>query len=157
MAKTRILMKRLGNYLIPDPGFIEEFNSAIKNYAEVWVEFFTPRNLRFHKKFFAMMNFAFENWEPVNDKSAKIMGLEIKKDFETFREDVIILAGYHSIVFKIDGSFKYVADSISFAKMNQDRFEKLYSACAQVLLDLVFKSKMTREEMDRIVEELLRF
>ena len=46
-----------------------------------------PRNYKFHKKFFAMLKVGFDAWEP---PELEYRGLPVEKNFERFREDVII-------------------------------------------------------------------
>lgn len=86
------------------------------------------RNLQFHRKFFKMLNVAFENLpESLSFPS-----------FETFRESVLISSGHYELfhIF-IDGVPHEVrkAKSISFAKMDQEEFNKLYNKVHQTLCD----------------------
>lgn len=115
-----------------------------------------PRNWRFHKKFFALLTIGFEAWEP-SRKHKTYKGKVVAKRFEQFREDVTILAGWYEQTFDLDGRMKLRAKSISFAKMEQDEFEHLYSAVASVLLDRVLVAYSGREELDATVEKVMGF
>lgn len=116
-------------------------------------EVVVPRNYQFHKKFFAMLNVGFEAWEP-RHKTYK--GQPVQKNFERFRKDVIIAAGFYDIVATSAGGIKHEAHSISFAQMDDLEFERLYSAVADVLLQGVL-ARYTRADLDAVVEKLMRF
>ena len=111
------------------------------------------RNERFHRKFFALLNLGFESWEP---EVKEFKGFEIQKDFEHFREDVTIAAGHYVVTSNLHGAIRLRAKSISFAAMEQEPFEKLYSAVANVLLARVL-SRYTRADLDRVIERILGF
>lgn len=111
------------------------------------------RNPRFHRKFFALLNIGFEAWEP--DASHK--GKPITKNFEQFREDVTILAGFYDKTFHLDGSMTLRAKSVSFANMDDAEFEKVYSAVADVLLQKVLRNYANRDELDAVVEKMMDF
>lgn len=135
------------------------FRSRLKN-AEpgevIEIEAKLPRNSKHHRKFFALLNLGFEHWES-NRKHKTYKGKPVTKSFESFREEVLILAGFYEQTFTLDGHLKLEAKSIKFAKMEQDEFEDLYSKTINVLLDKVLTNYKGRDEIDRIVEEVLRF
>jgi len=84
--------------------------------------------------------------------------LFLKKFFKRFRKDVTILAGYHHTVIRLDGTARVEADSISFAKMEQETFEGLYSNVLDVLLNRIpMLKKMGAEDVSRAVDKLLEF
>lgn len=112
-----------------------------------------PRNYRFHKKFFALLTVGFEAWHPALEHN----GLKVQKDFERFREDVTILAGYYTRTWGLDGRMRLDAQSISFAHMEEPEFEKLYSRVIDVLLDKVLTNYKSREEVDAVVMRILEF
>lgn len=115
-----------------------------------------PRNGKFHRRFFAMMNLGFDAWEPQRQhKSYK--GMPVAKNFERFRSDVLILAGHYEQTFSLDGKLKLEAKSISFASMQQPEFEAVYNSCLDILLADVLKTYAGREEVNSVVENILRF
>lgn len=101
--------------------------------ASIWSEMkigvwkFTPvkvkcvnRNLYHHKKYFKMLQLALDN----QDRFPSL---------EQLRKAVLIEAGFYHPVYTFDGIRKE-ADSISFNKMNQEEFEKVYSKSVDVLM-----------------------
>lgn len=112
-----------------------------------------PRNIKFHRKFFALLHFAFDHWD-VDEVQTK-WGW-VQKNFDQFREDIIIQCGYYEQVFRTDGTFRVIAKSISFASMKEEEFSQLYKSASQVILSKIL-TKYTQDDLDRVVEEVLRF
>ena len=107
------------------------------------------RNYQYHKKYFALLNLAFDYWEPGEDQLGE-------KNFEQFREDVIILSGFYHQRIRLDGSVRVTAKSISFANMNEDEFEKMYAKTIDVIIKHVLKN-YTGEMLRSIVDQVEAF
>lgn len=99
----------------------------------------TPRNPKFHRKFFALMNYAFEIWPDPESVEYRGEMIQPEKNFEQFREWVTVMAGYYDVVGYPDGSFKFRAKSISFAAMDDEEFGELYNAVINVILEKVVR------------------
>lgn len=87
------------------------------------------RNIKFHKKFFSLLNLGFDN-----SKS----GIT---DFDNYRAYATMKSGYYVIVKTPDGSFA-VPKSISFSKMDELEFGDLYKN----LITFVIKDTGANEE-----------
>lgn len=116
------------------------------------VDVVVPRNPRFHRKFFALLKIGFDAWDPGLTHD----GQPVAKDFEQFREDVTIMAGHYVQTWTLEGEMRLRAKSISFAAMDDEEFERVYSSVADVLLTRVLKGYKDRAELDRVVEHILR-
>ena len=116
-------------------------------------EFKKVRNYEFHKKFFALLQVGFDAWE---SPDLEYKGEKVEKNYERFRKDVTILAGYYQPVTNVKGEIRLEAKSISFAKMDAEEFEKLYSDVVNVLLHKVLKN-YTHDDLERVVQEVLNF
>ena len=151
--KVTLIKIRPRTYQSADPP-TDEWDSKNKIGQAVHADFKKVRNYAFLKKYFALMNVAFDNWNPgeINSK----YGVP-EKNFERFREDTTILAGYFHVVIRLDGSTRIVADSISFANMKEEAFAKLYSATIEVLLKHVYKSELSEDELNNIVDQYMSF
>lgn len=112
-----------------------------------------PRNYKFLQKFMVMVKVGFDAWEP-RRKSWK--GLPVQKNFDRFRKDATIAAGFYEIVATSAGGVRHEAKSLSFANMEEEEFERVYTAVADVLLQNVLK-RYKRADLDRVVEQLLTF
>lgn len=115
-----------------------------------------PRNYQFHKKLFALLTVGFDAWEPDRKRYA-YKGKPIEKNFERFREQVLILAGYYDQVFSLKGRMEMVAKSISYAAMDDAEFEELYQAVVTVILREVCTRYAGREELDAVVDRVMGF
>ena len=116
-----------------------------------------PRNPKFHRKLFALLTVGFDNWEPDRKKFA-YCGRPIEKNFERFREQVLILAGHYDQIFSLRGDrMELVAKSISYAAMDDAEFEALYSAVIDVLLREVCMRYSGRAELEAVAEQVMRF
>lgn len=80
-----------------------------------------PRNLKFHRKFFSLINMLFENQERYNNP-------------ERLRKDLIIEAGYYDEWVDLNGEVRQEAKSISFASMTEEEFGNLYSSVIDVIV-----------------------
>lgn len=114
------------------------------------------RNSKFHRKFFAMLQIGFDAWEPPRQRRT-YKGHPVQKNFERFREDVTIAAGFYEQTFDLKGRLKLQAKSISFAHMDDAEFENVYSAVADVLLGGVLVRYTGRAELDDVVNRILDF
>lgn len=151
-------------------------------------DFKQTRNPKFHRKFFALLNLAFDYYEPSSgvltqdekrilrkvfktlDKASGNNGVmldwgkafikaetdhrkqqivNIEKAFEPFRKDMIIQSGYY-IATKVPSGTRKEAMSISFAKMEENEFSRLYKAvfdtCWRFVLSRIFKTEAEAED-----------
>lgn len=87
------------------------------------VKYTKKRNAKFHRKFFALVNLCYQNQEQYNN-------------FEHLRKELIICAGHYDLIFDLEtGQQKKEAQSISFAKMDETEFSKLYTDVLNVICD----------------------
>jgi hypothetical protein len=155
---VKVLLQRgPGDTLIPTDSQSEECIRSIKLGQACWVEFRKARNPRFHRKFFNLLGLGFDMWEPRGEKTHR--GVAIQKNFERFREDILILAGHHDATFGIDGSLKLTAKSIAFAKCDELEFQKIYKSVLDVLWDRIFSETHFRSqaEVENVVAQLMSY
>jgi len=147
------LTKVPSGFIPTDPN-TQELWEKLKMGQVIHGDFKKVRNYRFLKKYFALLNIAFDNWEPgeINSK----YGVP-EKNFERFRADVTILAGYFDTTVRLDGSVRVEPKSISFAQMDEEEFEKLYNKTIDVLLKHVYDNGMTAEDVNNLVNHILEF
>ena len=141
--------------LIPNSSESETWYNKIKIGAVVSVEASVMRNYKFHKKLFALLNLSFSYWNPGEISSE--YGVPAKS-FDRFRKDLTILAGYYHTEIRIDGSVRVVADSVSFARMDNETFDKLYNSILTIVIDKIsVLNTMTKEEVNDLVDKFLEF
>lgn len=153
----RISLKKVSDLMIiPEDQNSAEFISNLKTGQVITAEFKKPRNYRFHKKYFALLNFAYENWEPLEFQDSKWQGITPEKSFERFRKDLIILSGHYEAVYRVDGSIRIEPKSIAFANMDEEQFNELYDATINVILKKILKN-YTKQDLQNVLNELESF
>ena len=132
----------------------EALHQKTKTGQAIHADFKQMRSYAFHMKYFALLKVAFDAWEPGPVTSKH--GIP-EKNFDRFRADVTILAGHYRVVIRLDGSTVIEPESISFGKMDQETFEKLYSSTIDVILKRIPQIAKDREDLDAIVDKVLSF
>ncbi len=145
---------RAAEVLIPYDEAAAAFIKKMKVGELAHSDFKRVRNYKFHKKYFALVMFAFDQWEPQDGLTYQ--GQAVTKNKERFRKDVAILAGFFESTVNLKGEVRLEAKSISFAQMDEIEFEALYNATINVILSRVL-TRYSRGDLDEIVEKLLRF
>ena len=131
----------------------EETQEALMKYKVgdiLEANFTRKRNPKFHRKFFTLLDYGYQHWEPTG-----VEGETQGKNREQFRSDVTVMAGYFEKAFDLGGQMCLRPMSISFANMEQDDFEKLYSNVVDVILEHVLTT-YTREDLDAVVKKLIQ-
>ena len=149
------LRKMPGGQLIPDDDDAVEGLQKIKAGKVVSAEIVQIRNYEFHKKFFALIGIAFDLWSDTAEMPV-YKGQRVQPNKTRFRKDITILAGYGYPVSDVNGNVHMEAESISFANMDAERFEEVYSSVIDVILTKVLaRSGLTetalREQVDRVM------
>lgn len=114
------------------------------------------RNYQFHKKWFALVGFAYDHWEPAALQDPKFEGVKPEKNFDRFRKDMIILAGFYDASYRVDGTVRIEAKSISFASMDEDDFDRLYKATFTAVHKHILPHYQEQELHD-VINQLLEF
>ena len=134
----------------------EELHRKTKLGQTIHGDFKKMRNSAFHRKMFSLLNLGFEYFTP-SDKVDSKHGIP-EKNFDRFRRDVIILAGYYHTTVRLDNTIRVEADSISFASMDEDTFSKLYQAVLTVLIERIpMLKKMGEDEINKLTDQFLEF
>ena len=151
MPKIRMIKGPSG--LLPFDQEAAEWFDKVKIGQAVDAEFKLPRNAKFHRRFFAMLNVAFSNydWPEVETKWGKA-----KCNFELFRKYVTVKAGHYEAALTPTGEVRAEPKSISWANMDEEQFRKLYSDVLDVIL-LEFLDNWTDSDMERAIEQMMSF
>lgn len=126
-------------------GLLPVYDSDLENYCKIplneefEIEYTNKRNLKFHKKIFALYKLAFENQSDY-------------RSLDDMRRDISIVSGfYDEVVNKITGEIIKVAKSISFAKMDETEFSELYEKTKDTI------SKWLGIDNETIENEIMQF
>jgi hypothetical protein len=150
---TTLFIRKLYDTFVPvDEASMDAFERLKPN--EVYkAEITKPRNIEYHKRFFALLNMAYKNYE---QPEIFHNGIRVFRSFERFRSDVIISCGYWDLGLNKNNKVIQIAKSISFAKMEQVEFEELFSKAIDVILH-EYLTYYDEEDMNKLVEQVLSF
>ena len=142
----KIFVKNTSSGLIPmnDQDYENKRKLKIGEVYQVSVKL--ARNYRFHKKYFALINLA---WEYLNEKQT-----EMFKTMDVFRKTIEVASGYCERIYSIRKKEWFdIPKSIAFDKMSEDEFSELYSNVLDMLLKVVFFDMDEKQ----VENELLNF
>ena len=146
------LMKQAGA-LIPSDSMTVKYLESIKVGDVIHANFKKMRSPQFHRKYFALLNFAFEHMEQCDHR---YNGEIVEPNFDEFRNNLCILAGHYTKVFDLSGVIHFRAKSISFAKMDETEFSDLYDKTITVILRKVLNN-YSRKDLDDVINNLMSF
>jgi len=131
------MVKQPGGALIPASDIEAERMKRFKNGEMYEVELKLSRNPQFHGKMFAFFNFCFQYW------CADINGYEYLDEpaqFESFRKQLTILAGFKVVTYPISGGELIIeAESLKYESMDPERFGQCYNAQIQAAMNHIFR------------------
>ena len=115
MSKTTWLKTILSGTpcLIPNCKDAEDWLKSTKLDQGVLIDPRRPRNIQHHRKLFALLNLAVDNW-PVETTTDALLGL------------IKIKTGHTTPIQSADGTIHHIPKSINFESMNQDEFSPFY-------------------------------
>lgn len=127
------MIKQPGGVLIPSDEMTADSLTCLKTGELYQVEIKRQRNPAFHRKMFSFFQFAFQYWRGANQFQDE------QKQFDSFRNELTIMAGYYDQVFALDGSFRLIARSLSFASMDNDEFNQCAIAMQNAAMRTIFQ------------------
>jgi hypothetical protein len=110
-------------------------------------------NPAFHRKLMSLFQHAFNVWEPVD---VYYLDQLVRKNFDQFRKDVTILAGYYDVYVDIRGRVRTVARSLNFSTMGHSEREALFSAVIDVVLTRILRG-YTRADLDNVLAQTMAY
>jgi hypothetical protein len=128
--------------------------------ATILVDSHEIRNGRFFRKWWALVKVGFDYWSE-SAATIEYRGQPVLPEFDRFRKDVTILAGFYYPVVNLKGEVRIEAQSLKWSKMSEETFTKLYDATIQVLLQKVFNGKTckkwTESELRSVTDQIVSF
>ena len=103
-----------------------------KNSEQYEIEIKLTRNPQFHAKVFKFFQFCFEHWK--SDREF----MNEAGQFDVFRKNLTVLAGYYDTYYTIKGDARIEAKSLAFSSMAQDEFEGCYQALIAAAMRTIF-------------------
>lgn len=150
---AEIFFNKKNGMLVPTSESDMEAIAALKNGETYRIEIKRPRNAKFHRKYFALLDILFDLFEPT---PVEYKGEPVLKNRERFRKDIAIACGHYDLVVNLKGEVRAEAKSISFANMDEIEFSQLYSRTIDYGLQKIAISQ-TREQLEAWVQSILDF
>jgi hypothetical protein len=126
------MIKMPGGTFVPATDLDQEKTKKYKSNLEFEVDIPLRRNPAFHGKMFSFFRFCFEYW--ASDREF----MDEAGQFEVFRNNLTVNAGYYNEYFNLKGEVRIEAKSLSYASMSQEEFERCYSAVVGAALRCIF-------------------
>ncbi len=102
------------------------------------IEYTKRRNIKFHRKFFALIKLAYEN-----QSDYRLM--------EDLRRDLLITSGhYEEVVNRITGEVYKIAKSISFSNIGEIEFNEIYNDVKETICKWL---SIDNEELENEIEK----
>ena len=104
------------------------------------------RNVAFHRKYFSLINLA---WEYLNEQQRAFF----KEDVNAFRKTVEVAAGHFEPVYSVARqSWLEVPKSIAFDKLSESDFEQLYEKVKTVIFQTFIPSSV-KDEFEYVLKD----
>lgn len=136
-----IFMQRTLTGLKPTDRLSAEALERVPLGKDVRAEITRPRNLKYHRKFFALLKAIFPHQN-------------IYPTMTLFRGAIEIALGFGETFKMPDGRTMMVPHSISFASMDQTEFEALFDRAVELITTRILPG-LDRDDLNREVAEIL--
>ena len=123
--------------LIPSSDIDADKLAKLKNGEAYDIDGTVYRNPAFHRKVFAFFHFCFEHW---SDENTVAQFMDKRAQFEFFRNQLTVLAGFRYECYTIEGELRLTPKSLAYGNMEPDEFESCYNALIQAAMKHIFKS-----------------
>lgn len=157
---SEYLFQKGSTGLIPACEEAQEWLRKKKLGVTILVEPREMRNGPFFRKWWALVKLGYDYWSE-GAATIEYRGQPVLPEFDRFRKDVTILAGFYRPVVNIKGEVRIEPESLKWASMSEKTFSKLYEATIQVLLSKVFNGRVckqwTEEQLRGVASQILDF
>ena len=132
----KIILTKFRNTLFPADENAERALKKVKDGLDILVDYKPKRNVKFHRKFFAMINILFQNQEKYKNREDLLIEMKLK-------------TGWYKEHVTLKGNIIYIPKSMSFDKMDDLKFGEFYQKCIDVALQSFNISEETAERLIR--------
>ena len=141
------MLKMAGGMLAPLDDMQAEVLMKFKTGEQYQVEIKKARNPAFHRKVFAFFKFCFNHWAA--DKT-EWEHFDERKQFDTFRKHLTVLAGFYESTYNIKGDLRIEAQSLSYGNMEQAEFESCYKALISAAIKHIFNDSTDENTLNQL-------
>jgi hypothetical protein len=136
------MIKEPGGLFRPADDMEYEKTTKFKTGEQYDADIKLSRNPAFLRKTMVFFHFCFNHWDG-NKVHAFCSEAE---QFDRFRKDLTILAGFYIQSERLDGSLRTEAESLAFGNMSEERFQECYLALIRAALKHIFHDADTNTE-----------
>ncbi len=152
-----LLIKQPNGTLAPADEESAEAIASLRVGAPIRAKCSRVRNYPFLQKYMTLVNLAYDMWAETYPEM-EYKGVQVKPNKDRFRRDLTILTGHFHAHYNIRGEVRLEAKSISFARMSEEEFSKLYSKTIDVILEKILAGRgMTAEQLRNAVDRVLAY
>ena len=127
-------LKSVGGVLLPSDDECIEAMNKIKNGTEIMIEYKQKRNVKFHRKAFALLNLVLKNQDKYSNINDLLVEFKLK-------------SGHYEEHITTKGKIIYIPKSIAFSEMDELEFNELYSKFIDIALQHFVS--MSKEELEK--------
>lgn len=134
------------------PAYQEDIEQLVKmRTGEVYrAEVKMPRNIKFHRKFFTLINLIMENM-PEDHQLTTVDGQPLQiRNSDDLLWHIKMQVGHYERKVTLGGKVVYEAKSISFGAMDEAEFDKFYNAAVDAVCKYILPG-ISREDLIDIV------
>jgi len=124
--------KKIGNHYEPLGEKANLQSLKIKEGDTVQIEHWKERNVKFHRKYFALLNCAIYHL-PEDSR------FDQYRDINYFRKYLLILIGKCDVIIGLSGKENYLPQSISFKSMDEKAFKEVYDRTLDIIVRYFLK------------------
>jgi len=132
----KVIVMKVNGVLVPSGVEAQHQFDKMKTAVDYIANITMPRNLKFHKKYFSLVNALFDMQERYDDP-------------QVFRKLLTVAAGHFDNVMLPNGRSILMPKSIAFEKMPEDEFEGFYSKTIDVAIN---KFGINQDAIMRIIQ-----
>lgn len=147
---SQLFLMKHGEVLVPGTQESKQIVERWRQREAVIATVRRARNPILHRRFFAMLQLAFDAWEPPLLED----GTRPAKNFKRFRREMIVLAGHYELVASMRGDVIREPKSIAYDEMAEDEFAQVCLDVAGVVLERIL-TNYTHAELERVVLRVL--
>ena len=149
-----VLMTRTYAGLVPHDEDAAAMLERIPLGRPVGITLTEVRKGEFHRRLFSLLSWAYQNTE---HPPVEYRGMEVRQSFKSFRDGLVIKAGYHEMDVNNRGDVMLRAKSLSYAETTQDEIEAIYSDILDVIAETLFAGEYTPEQLRALDDEFRRY
>ena len=152
MAKDIVMQRSPDGGLVPIDSVGAEYIAKLPRSTHVGVKVTQARNYKFHKKIFALLKYLYDTLPRVE---REINGVVVEQSFRTFRSEFVAISGHYKTEVTRNGT-RIEAQSLSYKDCSEELAKEIFSDVIDKAL-LLLGNDQTREDLEKISDEILRF